>query len=220
MRLLVALVILAALAPRARAAPDKPTPLVIIGELVDKGRPVPPCGRGRFIVMMRYRVIRVVEGTWPEAELWVAQACPDFGVMGKPFRVGEQYRLTLVPDREKYPLTPKPRFVAKKIEPVPPPSIPGADEIQGYFRAHRNRLLACVERASKRDPDLNLVGPFGVTLVWNGTVKDVSFRSIRIGRTSGGERVRGRRGSRRGSSPCDSRSHRFDRRSTRMRGMS
>ena len=181
MRLVVAflvLTVLTALAPHARAAPDKPAPLVIVGELLDKGRRVPPCGRGRFVVMMRYRVIQVVAGAYPEPELWVAQACPDFGAGkdGKPFQVGSTYRLTLVPDRDKYPATPRPRFIARKIEPAPPPApMPTAEELQTYFRAHKNRMIACVERALKQDPALTTRGPFGFTLVWNGTIKDLKL---------------------------------------------
>lgn len=83
----------------ASEVPVATGPLIVIARLADWGHAVPPCGRGHFITVMRYEIVRVVEGTLDGQDFFVAQSCPDmgWGPALSPFRVGETYRLSLRP---------------------------------------------------------------------------------------------------------------------------
>lgn len=70
-----------------------------------EARSAPRCGDGKFAVVMRYAVRRVIAGTYSERELYVAQQCPEFGLERcggrsgagvKHFRAGDVHRLNLV----------------------------------------------------------------------------------------------------------------------------
>lgn len=67
--------------------------LIAEAELIDAGPQMPPPGIFRGISLMRYRVLRVVEGEYPHTELFVGHEHADVG--DPAFRPGAHHRLYL-----------------------------------------------------------------------------------------------------------------------------
>jgi hypothetical protein len=101
----------AAPAPADAAAVAAPGPLVIVGRLDGDGiradRPAPDCGTMHVAVPMRYAVVSVERGSYPDPWIIVVHGCPEMtrqmygGADGGDlvsFRPGDLHRLELVPD--------------------------------------------------------------------------------------------------------------------------
>lgn len=71
--------------------------IVIVARVVDSPRP-PPCGSSTFRVPVRYAVLAVEVGDFPETDILVRQDCPEgprpAGDAG-PIEEGDVHRLTL-----------------------------------------------------------------------------------------------------------------------------
>jgi hypothetical protein len=67
--------------------------LLIDAVLEDPGRPVPDPGDEWLIALMRYGVLRVVEGDYPHPKLFAGHNRPRLGT--PEFEVGVRHRLTL-----------------------------------------------------------------------------------------------------------------------------
>lgn len=68
--------------------------LVVEAELIDPGKPVPALGMLHAIGLMRYRLERVVEGTYDGDELLVGHSAPNLSA--PEFQPGARHRLELV----------------------------------------------------------------------------------------------------------------------------
>lgn len=68
--------------------------LVVEAELVDPGQSVPARGMLHAIGLMRYRLERVIEGSYEDAELLVGHSGPDLSA--PEFQPGARHRLELV----------------------------------------------------------------------------------------------------------------------------
>jgi hypothetical protein len=73
----------------SRPAPD----LVVEAELRDPGTPVPAPGMLHVIALMRYAVIRVLEGDYEHEEIYVGQSGADLS--DPAFQPGARHRLEL-----------------------------------------------------------------------------------------------------------------------------
>jgi hypothetical protein len=82
--------------------------VALVAELTDVGPRVPHCGVIHLAVVMRYRVVSVLKGTYSGMDLYVVHGCPEMtrkmysarsGSL-QAFRPGERHRLVL----EKLPL--------------------------------------------------------------------------------------------------------------------
>jgi hypothetical protein len=68
--------------------------LVVEAELIDPGKPVPALGMLYAIGLMRYRLERVLEGSYDGDELLVGHSAPDLSA--PEFQTGVRHRLELV----------------------------------------------------------------------------------------------------------------------------
>jgi hypothetical protein len=67
--------------------------LVVEAELIDPGKPVPALGMLHAIGLMRYRLERVLEGSYVDDELLVGHSGPDLSA--PEFQPGARHRLEL-----------------------------------------------------------------------------------------------------------------------------
>ena len=84
-------------------------PLVIEAEVITPAETVPPAGIVHALQVDRYRVLRVVSGSYEAPELFAARES------GTPFKVGDRLRLTLSPElpNDAAPLITDPVEVAR-----------------------------------------------------------------------------------------------------------
>lgn len=68
--------------------------LVVEAELIDPGKPVPALGMLHAIGLMRYRLERLIEGSYDDDELLVGHSGPDLS--SPEFQPGVHHRLELV----------------------------------------------------------------------------------------------------------------------------
>lgn len=68
--------------------------LVVEAELIDPGKPVPALGMLHAIGLMRYKLGRVIEGSYDDDELLVGHSGPDLS--SPAFQPGARQRLELV----------------------------------------------------------------------------------------------------------------------------
>jgi hypothetical protein len=93
----VLLCLVAASSGSARA--DGPASLIVDAELLDVGAPAPKPGATYVIALMRYKVLRVVRGSYKDSLIEVGHDMPDLG--SPKFRVGARHRLELTTEFPK-----------------------------------------------------------------------------------------------------------------------
>lgn len=84
-------------APEAPEAKPGPT-FTVVARLTDRGTPTSPCGVFHFKAIMKFDVLRVVDGRFEDATLYAAVSCPEMPPSGtRKFRFaeGETYELRL-----------------------------------------------------------------------------------------------------------------------------
>jgi hypothetical protein len=104
------------------AASEWSSALTVEAELVE-ARSAPHCGTKKWVVVMRYKVRRVIEGNYVESDLYVAHQCPEMGLdlckgdtsgaRVRSFRAGEVHRMQLKLGRGSGSLTDK--FAAREL---------------------------------------------------------------------------------------------------------
>jgi hypothetical protein len=84
-------------------------PLVVEAEVVTPAESAPPAGIVHALQVDRYRVLRVVSGSYEAPELFAAREA------GMPFAIGARFRLTLSPElpKDAAPLITDPAEVAR-----------------------------------------------------------------------------------------------------------
>lgn len=123
--------------PEAGAPEAKPGPtFTVVARLVDRGTPTSHCGVFHFKAVMKYEVLRVVDGRFEGDTLYAAVSCPEMPPSGtRKFRFaeGETYQLRLRTAGvrrggirvDAFEGEPGKRYELLHIEPAPAPATAG-----------------------------------------------------------------------------------------------
>lgn len=79
---------------RQAAGTETAQPLIIEAELLDPGPPAPRPGDMYIISLMRYLVLKVLQGEYPHPFILVGHDLPDLSA--QTFQIGARHRLYLV----------------------------------------------------------------------------------------------------------------------------
>lgn len=74
--------------------------LVVDATLRDAGNPAPQPGFVYIVSLMRYEILDVVDGEYPDSSIFVGHHSPN--LMGPEFRVGASHRLRLTREFPRY----------------------------------------------------------------------------------------------------------------------